>query len=301
MLLENVWVIYRSDSSLAKKEASNCVEKLNSLGVKVFHSVANPKNNSLDELLKKTSKLPSLAIVLGGDGTVLRAARSFSINNIPILNFNVGGNLGFLTHDHSCLHDKYLWDKIAEDRYSIEERIMLHAKLEFDVKKDKPKNNSYWALNDFYFRSYRDEISPTCNLGLEIDGERVNQCKGDGLIVSTPTGSTAYALATGGPILHPRIDAMIVSPICPMSLSSRPIVIPGSSKIVIRPLEQKEQLVKLWQDGIAGALIEPGDKCIIQKSHHNSNIVILEQSPSYYRTLTKKLRWTGSLNNSSSS
>ena len=159
--------------------------------------------------------------------------------------------------------------------------------------------NSYWALNDFYFRSYRDEISPTCSLALEIDGEKVNECRGDGLIVSTPTGSTAYALASGGPILHPAIDAMIVSPICPMSLSSRPIVIPGSSRIVVKALGHESQQVKLWQDGISGALTNPGDQCIIKRSHHNALILLLEQNPSYYRTLTQKLHWTGSLNNAS--
>tara|TARA_Y100001968_G_scaffold99054_1_gene89110 strand:+ start:1044 stop:1934 length:891 start_codon:yes stop_codon:yes gene_type:complete len=296
MFLKNVWIIYRSESNLAKKEAFNCSKRLESLGIKVLHSTLNDKNNSLDKLLHGKNELPDLAIVLGGDGTVLRAARTFSVNNIPILNFNVGGNLGFLTHDRSLLDSRDLWTKIADNRFGIEKRMMLHTTLKYNQTKNV--SDSYWALNDFYFRSNQDEISPTCTLELEIDGERVNECRGDGLIVSTPTGSTAYALATGGPILHPNIDAIIVSPICPMSLSSRPIVIPGSSKIIIRAIGRNQnQRVKLWQDGVCGALMKLGDECIIQKSHHNALLVILEENPSYYRTLTQKLHWTGSLNN----
>ena len=300
MHLNNIFLVYRSDSDLAKKEAIKCIDTLESLGIKVSSTVQDVNNNGLKDLLSKSKELPDLGVVLGGDGTVLRAARHFSIYNIPIINFNVGGNLGFLTHEHSLLKSKYLWEKISQDHFIIEKRMMLHATLSSKCQKDFSSSNSYWALNDFYFRSYRDDISPTCNLELEIDEERVNECRGDGLIVSTPTGSTAYALATGGPILHPSIDAIIVSPICPMSLSSRPIVIPGSSKIVIKAIGNKNQQVKLWQDGISGDLTEPGDKCIIQKSNHKALIVILEKNPSYYRTLTQKLHWTGSLNNPSS-
>ena len=87
----------------------------------------------------------------------------------------------------------------------------------------------YWALNDFYIRAYRDEVSPTCTLELAIDGEVVDKYKGDGLIFSTPTGSTAYAMAAGGPILHPGLQAILVHPICPMSLASRPVVVPPSA------------------------------------------------------------------------
>ena len=299
MNLNNIWVIYRSDSLTAKNKALSCASELNSLGVKASHYILGIEDNQLKLLLKDSDTFPDLAIVLGGDGTVLRAARNLAINNIPILNFNVGGNLGFLTHDHSLLDSEVILKKILDDDFSIEERMMLKANLEFNSNENQ--NTSYWALNDFYFRSSRDETSPTCNLELEIDGEIVDEYKGDGLIVSSPTGSTAYALATGGPILHPQIDAIIVSPICPMSLSSRPIVIPGGSKIVIRAIGDKTRMVKLWQDGVSCSLMEPGDKFIIQKANHNARMVVLQESPSYYRTLTQKLHWAGSINNKSTS
>ena len=128
-----------------------------------------------------------------------------------------------------------------------------------------------------------------------IDGEVVDQYKGDGLILSTPTGSTAYSMASGGPIMHPNIEAIIVSPICPMSLSSRSIIVPASSRLVIKPLGDKTQRVKLWQDGTGGELIEPGECCIIKRASNNAQMMILQQSTSYYRTLTQKLHWAGSL------
>ena len=115
------------------------------------------------------------------------------------------------------------------------------------------------------------------------------------MILSSPTGSTAYAMATGGPILHPGIEAMIVSAICPMSLSSRPIVVPAGSIVIIKPIGNSSRRVKLWQDGVSSAELSPGDTCSIHKSRHHAQMVILEQNPSYYRTLTKKLHWAGSL------
>jgi NAD+ kinase len=151
------------------------------------------------------------------------------------------------------------------------------------------------ALNDFYFRSCLDEVSPTCLLELEIDGEVVDQFRGDGLIIASPTGSTGYAMAAGGPILHPGIDAIVVNPICPMSLSSRPVVVPPRSQLAVWPLGETSRKVKLWKDGAHATVLEPGDRCIVQRSRHYALMVVLEQSPSYYRTLSRKLHWAGDL------
>ena len=123
----------------------------------------------------------------------------------------------------------------------------------------------------------------------------VDQVRGDGLILATPTGSTGYAMAAGGPILHPGIDAIIVSPICPMSLSSRPVVLPPRSRLVIWPLGDGYRPVKLWKDGAGGPVLCPGECCVIQRAPHHALMVQLEQSPSYYRTLSRKLHWAGSL------
>ncbi len=307
MHLDLVWVIFRADSQTAEQQAFKCVTELESKGAKVLTAISKFSNKIYSTLFQSSNQLPDLVVVLGGDGTVLSAARHLAIHNVPILSFNVGGNLGFLTHDQKILNSRNLWERLIEDRFAIDKRMMLQASLDrlnqsnSLIKSSSSQNqkevNQYWALNDFYLRADQDEVSPTCALQLEIDGEAVDQYKGDGLILSTPTGSTAYAMATGGPILHPGIEAIIVSAICPMSLSSRPVVVPAASQIVIQPLGDRTRKVKLWQDGASGTSLEPGDRCIIQRSQHHAHMVVLEESPSYYRTLTQKLRWAGSITN----
>ncbi len=295
MKLNLVWIIYRSDSEIARRESINCASRIKSLGGEVITFANNKESKSLGELFETINDLPDLAIVLGGDGTVLSAARHLAIHQIPILSFNVGGHLGFLTHDKTHLENPRLWERILEDQFAIERRMMLQAELNIKSFNAKRNVQHFFALNDFYFRSYSDEISPTCTIQLEIDGEEVDIYRGDGLILSSPTGSTAYAMATGGPILHPGIEAIIVSGICSMSLSSRPIVVPAGSRLIIRPLGEKSRRIKLWQDGLSSALIAPGDECLIQQSLHKASMVVLHQNPSYYRTLTCKLNWAASL------
>ncbi len=308
MRLDLVWLIYRADSESAKKGADVCLQQLKANGTNVVTAISGPLNNPYQALISSTKQLPNLAIVLGGDGTVLGAARHLAIHQIPILSFNLGGNLGFLTHDRRLLNNKELCKQLLEDRFIVEKRMMLQASLK-DLENNKRYLNSsrknlnqqsiHWALNDFYFRPCSDEISPTCILELEIDGEVVDQYKGDGLILASPTGSTGYAMATGGPILHPGIEAIIVSAICPMSLSSRPVVVPPSSRLVVKQCRNKTGKVKLWKDGASGSIIEPEDHWVIERARHYALMIVLEDNPSYYRTLTQKLLWAGSIANSS--
>ncbi len=297
MSLHLIWILYRSDSSSAYIETLNCKKIIESYGIKVLISEISILTNNLNELFSKSDFPPEIAIVLGGDGTVLKAARYLSPKNIPILSFNVGGNLGFLTHDHHILEQENLWEKVSTNNFNIQKRMMLEATVFTTHINNKTKvKKSFFALNDFYFRSCTDEISPTCSLDLEIDGEAVDKYKGDGLIFSTPTGSTAYAMAAGGPIIHPSLDAIIVSAICPMSLASRPIVVPPESQLVIKPIKENNQKIKLWLDGSSGCLLESNDTCLIKKSNHSTSIIILDENLSYYKTITQKLHWASSLN-----
>ncbi len=305
MRLNLVWIIYRSDSKQARTQANNCAKELEAIGVKAIISMNCLNDSPLPEVISGNSILPDLAIVLGGDGTVLGAARHLAAYQVPILSFNVGGHLGFLTHDSRVLNEESFWQKILQDSFLIEKRMMLKANIQSSyVNESVGRNNRdssfqepsdcHFALNDFYMRVYSDEVSPTCTLELEIDGEIVDQYRGDGLILATPTGSTGYAMATGGPILHPSIDAIIVCPICPMSLSSRPIVVPPGSRLVIKPLGDISRRVKLWKDGVGGDLLKPGQCCVVERSAHHAIMLLLDQSPSYYRSLTHKLHWAGS-------
>tara|TARA_B100000700_G_C14919121_1_gene796156 strand:- start:368 stop:1276 length:909 start_codon:yes stop_codon:yes gene_type:complete len=294
-----IWILYRSDSETAYKETLNCKKIIEGYGKKVLFSEISNETNNINRLFSKSNVLPEIAIVLGGDGTVLRAARYLSQKNIPILSFNVGGNLGFLTHDRHILNQANFWERVSNNRFNIQKRMMLEATvLKENQNNDITHKRSFFALNDFYLRSCTEEISPTCSLSLEIDGEAVDKYKGDGLIFSTPTGSTAYSMAAGGPIIHPSLDAIIVSAICPMSLASRPIVVPPQSKLVIKPIKDKRQKIKLWLDGSSGCEIESDDTCLIQKSNHSTSIIILDENLSYYKTITQKLHWASSLNKS---
>jgi NAD+ kinase len=292
-----IWILYRSDSNNAYKETLNCKKIIESYGKKVLFSEISIGTNNIDQLFSLSEVLPELAIVLGGDGTVLKAARYLSPKNIPILSFNVGGNLGFLTHDRHILKQENFWERVSNNRFNIQKRMMLEATVFKEKSNDESIiKGSFFALNDFYLRSCTDEIAPTCSLELEIDGEAVDKYKGDGLIFSTPTGSTAYSMAAGGPIIHPSLDAIIVSAICPMSLASRPIVVPPESQLVIKPIQEKKQKIKLWLDGSSGCLIETDDTCLIKKSNHSTSIIILDENLSYYKTITQKLHWASSLN-----
>jgi len=308
MLLERVWLIARSGSQAALRQAKRCAEDLRSQGAHVVTAQSGLYANPFPGLLATEDALPDLALVLGGDGTVLGAARHLAPLGVPILSFNVGGHLGFLTHERQLLklsgEEGCLWDRLRDDRFAMERRMMLQAHVErgrtygLEGGSGGPQEDleeTHLALNDFYFRPCLDEVSPTCVLELEIDGEVVDQYRGDGLIIATPTGSTGYAMAAGGPILHPGIEAIVVNPICPMSLSSRAVVVPPRSQLSVWPLGETSRRVKLWKDGAHATQLEPGDRAMVQRSSHPALQVVLEQSPSYYRTLTRKLHWTGSL------
>ena len=313
MRLERVWLIVRAGSQAAQRQARRCIDDLQAQGVHVVSATSGLTSNPFPGLLATESQLPDLAIVLGGDGTVLGAARHLAPLDVPILSFNVGGHLGFLTHDRSQLklgdQPDGLWQRLREDHMALERRMMLEARVLRSGRRNEPPtaaasadgsadadaDGPHLALNDLYFRPYLDEVSPTCLLELEIDGEVVDQYRGDGLIMATPTGSTGYAMAAGGPILHPGIEAIVVNPICPMSLSSRAVVVPPRSQLCVWPLGEMSRRVKLWKDGAYATVLDPGDRCVVQRSPHPALLVVLEQSPSYYRALTRKLHWAGDL------
>ena len=299
MRLERVWLIARSGSQAAQRQARRCAADLRELGVSVVTAISGLARDPYPGLLASEEHLPDLALVLGGDGTVLGAARHLAPLEVPILSFNVGGHLGFLTHERSLLKlagegQESLWQRLQHDRYALERRMMLEARIDRGDGVDEG-SPAYLALNDFYVRPGLDEISSTCVLELEIDGEVVDQYRGDGLIVATPTGSTGYAMAAGGPILHPGLEGIVVNPICPMSLSSRAVVVPPRAQLSLWPLGESSRRVKLWQDGVQATTLEPGDRALLQRSSHAALLVTLEQCPSYYRTLTHKLHWAGSL------
>jgi NAD+ kinase len=315
MRLDRVWIIIRAGSQAAQRQARRCAEELRATGSHVTIAVSGASSNPFPGLLATEPAPPDLAVVLGGDGTVLGAARHLAAMAVPILSFNVGGHLGFLTHERALLRPAAddpqggLWRRLSDDHFALERRMMLEARIYRGGDRSPPAaeappeidaDGPHVALNDFYFRPCLDEVAPTCLLELEIDGEVVDQYRGDGLIIATPTGSTGYSMAAGGPILHPGIEAIVVNPICPMSLSSRAVVVPPRSRLSIWPLGESNRRVRLWKDGAHASLVDPGDRCVVQRGPDPALLLQLEQSPSYYRTLTHKLHWAGSLTSEAS-
>ena len=305
MRLERVWLIVRASSPAASALARRCADELRADGVVVVTAVSGPASNPFPGLLATESGPPDLAVVLGGDGTVLGAARHLGPYGVPILSFNVGGHLGFLTHERRQMRPdgaepSGLWQRLRDDRFALEQRMMLQARIgrSDGVPLGGPGEEGeppHGALNDFYFRPCQDVISPTCLLEIEIDGEVVDQVRGDGLILATPTGSTGYALAAGGPIPHPGLEGIVITPICPISISSRTIVVPPRARICVWPLGEASRRVRLWKDGTHASVLDPGDRCTVERAPEPALFVQLEHSPSYYRTISRKLHWASDL------
>ena len=296
MKLSLVLIVYRSDSSIALESSKFCEEVLKAKNIKSIIIESDSNNYQIEKYLCNSELRPNIGIVLGGDGTFLKCANVLTAYDIPLLSINIGGNLGFLTQEKDFLFDKSFIDILINKEYTIDLRDRLNCDVcILNSSKEKKIIKSYDALNDFYFKSVAEDISPTNQIQVEIDNEKVNEYKGDGLIISTSTGSTAYSMAAGGPIVHPSIDAMIINPICPMSLASRPIIIPNTSKVIIKPVQKSKGEIKLWRDGSKCMTIKENYFCEIKKGGSPCKIIKFKKSANYYNTLIKKLEWKGDL------
>ena len=296
MKLSLVLIIFRSNSSSALDASIFCEKVLKEKGIKSFRIESIVNKKEIVKYFSKSRLHPDIVIVLGGDGTFLKCANALVDYDIPLLSINIGGNLGFLTQEKDFLFDKSFIEILENEEYFIDLRNRLSCNVYCSEKNsDKKFLKSYVALNDFYFKSVEEDISPTNQIQIEIDKEIVNEYKGDGLIISSTTGSTAYSMAAGGPIVHPNINAMIINPICPMSLASRPIVIPDTSKVIVKPIKKSKGAIKLWRDGSKCITIQQTYYCEIKKGILPCKIIKFKKSTTYYNTLIKKLDWKGDL------
>ncbi|MDY7013261.1 MAG: NAD(+) kinase, partial [Cyanobacteriota bacterium] len=242
MRLEQVILVHKADSSLSKAWAEKCARQLEKRGCHILMGPSGFKDNPYPVFLASSSSTIDLAIVLGGDGTVLAAARHLAAEDIPILAVNVGGHLGFLTEPFEEFQETdRVWERLESDRYAVQRRTMLQARL-FEGSRTHPEATSdrFLCLNEMCVKPASIDRMPTSILEMEVDGDVVDQYHGDGLIVTTPTGSTCYNASAGGPILHAGMDAMAVTPICPLSLSSRSLILPPGAVVNIWPLGDRE-------------------------------------------------------------
>jgi NAD+ kinase len=239
--------------------------------------------SSLDQATSPESVVANsdLVIVLGGDGTLLAAARLLYKREIPILPVNLG-SLGFLTS--VTLDELYpLLEQVLEGNYRLSERMMLEAKL----MRDGATSQEERALNDAVMN--QAALARLMDFHLHIDGSHVGHYRADGLIVATPTGSTAYSLAAGGPIVHPDMNAFVITPICPHMLTNRPLVVPDTSKMEIT-FRHGAEPVHLTLDGQVGFHLEPDDRIAIEKSP-TKILLVRPVKKSYFEILRNKLRW----------
>lgn len=232
------------------------------------------------DLLKKVD----LAVILGGDGTILKTARRISRKKILVLGVNLG-NMGFLTE---CDPDKMYesLDKIFKGKYHVDKRSLLRVTL---YRKNKKITTSL-ALNDAVIN--QGSFARIIEMDLAINNRKVIRFEADGMIVATPTGSTAHSLSAGGPIMHPRIEGLVVSPICPRSISMRPIILPDNRQLVITIETQRREesaIIGLTLDGQDTMPLKYGDQIKIRRSKRYIYLVRLQNR--YYKMLRSKLNW----------
>ncbi len=277
---KKVAIVFRPDKADALKYAIKTCDWLKARKLKVF---SHPKQNIKGAKKLKPTDLKSmdLYIVLGGDGTYLEAVRLIGKHKTPILGVNLG-SLGFLTE----IRIENLFEsieKVLKNKMEERPRSLLQVIVKRGTKTILKEN----ALNDIVVE--RGDMSQLINLNIEHNGLLVSPLKADGIIISTPTGSTAYNLAAGGPILFPYLNAFVVTPIAPHSLTTRPIIFPDTADISLK-LNNPKHRALLTIDGKMASKLNAKDKILISTSKY-SHHVLREPKHNYFDLLREKLKF----------
>jgi len=264
------WLAQRKIQALLDQETAACLDA----GMLASRQVSTL---SRSEIPAKSD----LILVLGGDGTLLAAAREVLGRNIPILAVNLGG-LGFLTA--ITIDELYeSLDLILEGKHHVAIRKML----QIDVMRSGLVASSHHALNDAVLN--KGHMARILDFKASVDGQLLSFLKADGLIVSTPTGSTAYSLAAGGPIVYPSVDCFVITPICPHTLTNRPVVVPDWSRIEI-VFEGEDEHIFLTVDGQVGIEFYTEDRIVCSLSPHQIQLVHPPHK-GFFEVLRSKLKW----------
>lgn len=280
---KTIGIIVRQQSSGHKDEIRIIFEDLRTYGELLIHyldddiSLQEYPSASIEQIGEKAG----LVVSVGGDGTLLTTTRLLVDYQIPLVGINLG-RLGFLA-DVTMLELKQHLSEIFEGNYSIEKRFLLQGEVELH----DGETNTYIALNDIILHSH--ESVSMIEFEVFSDGKLINRQRADGLIVSTPTGSTAYSLSGGGPIMHPSLQAISLVPICPHTLSHRPIVLPADRQIDIHLSHNMAAQVSF--DGVTRAIINDQDKIHIQR-YHKEVTLLHPAGYNYFHILRAKLNWS---------
>ena len=270
-------IIILGDKS--KKKIRETIKELEPLFRKKSHlSIIDISDE--DELEKVSA---DLAFVFGGDGTILSASRKLNGRQIPLIGVHLG-KFGFLA-DLTSLEISDSLEKIFAGEYVISQRMMLTCK----VIRSKQVINETLGLNDAVIS--RTSLSRLISIKLYVNEKTVTTYSSDGLIVSTPSGSTAHSLSAGGPIVTPDMEAFIITPICPHTLSNRPLVVSGDSKIEMEQISESKG-VGLTVDGQVYFDVKVGDRIVIEKAENKLQLIDI-QTRTFYDVLREKLNWRG--------
>jgi NAD+ kinase len=264
--------------------AQQVVSHLRKRRITVLASITSDPTRELEDVThveeRDAAKRADLVIAIGGDGTLLHAARNVAARGVPLVGIN-RGRLGFLT-DVSPEQLRDALDAILAGNYLAERRLTLAARL------GKRAKGSLFALNDVVVQ--KRDTGRLLDFTTEVDNVFVNTHRGDGLIVATPTGSTAYALSCGGPIIQPNVDALVMVPICPHTLSDRPLVLPSSSEIRLTLDNAGGSEAHVVCDGESLARMSAGD--VLTISLAKQPVTLLHpREYNYYELLRSKLNW----------
>ncbi len=244
------------------------------------------QTEAMDEMIPKAAAPPDLTcvFVLGGDGTFLSAARWIGEQDLPMIGVKFG-DVGFLadTAEDSLLA---MAERIISGNFATESRMRLQAR----VFRNHQKIAHETILNDVVIN--KSVLARLAHIDTYVDNHKLTTYKSDGLIIATPTGSTAYSLAAGGPIIHPALSAIVMTPICPFTLTNRPLIIPDTVEIRLR-LAKPSADIMLTFDGQKGMKIDDQDIILVEKSPHPIRMICVPNQ-TYFDVLKAKLRWSGS-------
>ncbi len=233
-------------------------------------------------LLDRAPRLDCL-ITLGGDGTLLRGARTLNGAGTPILGVNLG-RVGFLTTATSQTLDWAL-DALVRGAYSTESRLALAPYIEDRGGQSRAEPV---VLNDAVV--HKGGVARVIRLRVSVDGEEVGQYSADGIVVATPTGSTAYSLSAGGPIVVPGVDAIVVTAVCPHTLAVRAVVVPSTAHVAVEPIPPWTEQVLVSFDGQIGATMQAGDRLVVKRADHP--VLLVRLGPEgFFARMRKKLQW----------
>jgi NAD+ kinase len=285
-MFRKIGMIVNQEKKDALKDARLVLEWLEGKKIQVFLSPWLGESIDRTDLIVEREKMgrsSELVISLGGDGTLLRAARDFASYHTPLLGINLG-ELGFLT-EIPILRYKEGLTRILEGGYKEERRLML----KIAVHRARKKAASFVALNDVVIS--KAGIPRIINLRTFVSNEFITTYSADGLVISTPTGSTAYSLSSGGPVVHPNLGVIILSPICAHTLAVRPLIVSRREKIKVI-LERGPEKVLLTMDGQVDFDLEDGDVIRAEEASYQA-ILIRMRGKFFFKTLRTKLGWTG--------